>query len=74
VLLESAEAGQKKASLAIVVCARIDATLSTHCNALELSDGWCVVDISGAHVSDILVWLKQLSMQPQVLNGRDKTQ
>ena len=45
-----------------------------HCNALDISDFWCVVDISGAHVSDILIWLKPLDMWPQVLNRRDTTQ
>ena len=73
-LLERAEAGQKKACLANAVFMRIDATVSTHCNVLDISDGWCVVDILGEHVSDILVWLKMFSMQLQVLNGRDTTQ
>ena len=48
------------------------ATLSAHCNALDISDGWCVEDISDAHVNDIFVWLKQLDIRPWDLNRRDK--
>ena len=46
--------------------AQPDATLSTHCNVIDISDGWCVVDIFGTHVRDVLARLTPLDMRSQV--------